>query len=104
MVDPVHCGDSIWRVSRYRSTIRSDGAATEATETAIRGDYAQPRATDRCTGAANRKTERGQRKNQAEDGLGRGTGCRGRFSRSCARRVESGRGKVSRPAAFRADV
>src|SRR6202158_1205904 len=108
MVDPVHCDDPIWRVGRYRSTIRltirSGGTATATTETAVRGDHAQPRATHGCTGAANRKTERGQRKNQAEDGLGRGTGCRGRCSRSYSRRVESGRGKVSGPAAFRADV
>src|SRR6267142_4574156 len=104
MVDPAHGDDSIWRVGRYRSTTRSDGTATATTETAVPGDHAQPRATHRCTGTANRKAERGRRKNQAEGGLGRGTGCRGRFSRSCSRRVESGRGKVSRPAAFRTDV
>src|SRR5258708_16269136 len=104
MGDPVHGDDSVWRVGRYRSTIRSDGTATAATERAIRGDYAQPRATDRRTGAANRKTERGQRKNRAEDGLGRGTGCQGCCSRSHSRRVESGRGKVSRTTAFRTDV
>src|SRR5258708_39358957 len=108
MVDPVHCDDSLWRVGRYssaiRSTTRSDGTATATTETAVPGDYAQPRATHRCAGTANRKTERGRRKNQTEDGLGRGTRCRGRRSRSYSRRVESGGGKVSGPAAFRTDL
>src|SRR3979411_3067446 len=104
MVDPVHGDDSIWRVGRYRSTVRSttrsNGTATATTETAVPGDHAQPRATHRCTGTANRKRERGRCKNETENDLGRGTGCRGRYSRSYSRRVESGGGKVSGPAGF----
>src|SRR3981081_2038123 len=96
MVDRVHCDDSFWRVGRFRSTIRSDGTATATTETAVPGDYAQPRATHRCTGTANRKRERGRRKNETENDLGRGTGCRGRYSRSYSRRVESGGGQSFR--------
>src|SRR5260370_38209975 len=103
-VEPVPRDDCLWGVGRYRSTTRSDRTATATTETAVPGNHAQPRSTHHCTGTANRKTERGQRKNETEDGLGRGTGCRGRCSRSYSRRVESGRGKVSGPAAFRTDL
>src|ERR1700692_634512 len=103
MVDPLQCDDSIWRRGCYRSTTRSNGTATSTIETAVRRDHAQPRATDRSTGTANRKTEGEPHKNQARYGIGSGTQCQGGCSRSGSGTVRSGRGEVPRPTTFGTD-
>src|SRR5271165_1407277 len=97
------CGNCSWRLDRYWSASQRPATGTAATKTAVRHHHPRPRTTHCRPGTANRKRESSQGKRKGVDGLGGrvspASGTKGRHGR-----VQSGRGKVSRPTAVRADL